>query len=110
VLYRLQVSVARAESARPVAMGAAGRLQGGRRWLLAELGVCLQRRTVTGPFLLGEEGDFPVSVCPQGVGTAHRTLPLEHDPLVDHEARSRDVAEELAGGADLEALARRDVA
>src|SRR5262249_25662450 len=40
----------------------------------------------------------------------HRTVPLEDHPLVDHQARRHDVAEQSAGGANLHALARIDVA
>src|SRR5262249_30547741 len=90
----------------PHLLGASRFFQGGRRRLLAELGVRFQRPVP----LLGEEGDLPISVGPQVVSAAHRTLPLEDDTLVDDEARGRDVAEELARGTDLESLARRDVA
>src|SRR5262245_34839070 len=90
----------------PHLLGASRFFQGGRRRLLAELGVRFQRPVP----LLGEEGDLPISVGPQVVSAAHRTLPLEDDTLVDDEARGRDVAEELARGTDFESLARRDVA
>src|SRR5690606_11795863 len=51
--------------------------------------------------------DFPFGT---GLRGAHRAVPLEHDAFLDDEARRRHVSEELAGGADLELLARADVA
>src|SRR6185369_5790737 len=43
-------------------------------------------------------------------GFAHRALTLEGRPLVDHEARGRDVSEDLPRRADLDPLGGRDVA
>src|SRR5882672_11339311 len=77
--------------------------------LLGELGLRLQRTGVCGTLVLGEERDFAVFFGAGGVRAAHRALPFEDHTFVDDDARRGDVAEHLAGRADLETLARRDV-
>jgi hypothetical protein len=56
-----------------------------------------------------DERALAVLVRSAGVA-AHVALALEHDALVDHEARARDVADEAGGCPDLETLAGDDVA
>src|SRR6266849_40939 len=90
---------------------AARQFQGGRKArLLGELGVNLQGGAFLRALVLGEECDFSVLVGPARFAAGHRTLALEDDPLVDDEARSRDVAEDLPRGQELEPLAGRDIA
>src|SRR2546428_4420389 len=88
---------------RPVGRGEKARL-------LGDFGVQLVLCTVARALFLRDARDLAILLRPQRVGTAHRALPLEHDPFMDDEARGSDVPEELPRGADLEALLRRHVA
>src|SRR5579862_8539315 len=71
----------------------------------------LEGHTVTLPVVLREERDLAVLLdAGDRLRGAHGALALEDDALVDHEARGEDVAEDLAGRADLEPLTGGDVA
>src|ERR1044072_3400887 len=56
---------------------------------------------------LGERSDL-ARVGAAGLAAAHRAVPLEHDSVVNHQARRDDVAEELARPAGVYAPSRVD--